>query len=207
MRGSKANASQDCDWRTPHRVELLKLEIALTQPGESGDAARATRRQQKEDRQQFVVATPVWTPAQFVINEPADDGLLVAPWFAKHLRPSADMAIEIGVEHIRETISRVTSVTASSLSQANDMPRSRLGVNASCADPVFATASSDQAPSVLKPQRAKSPGCSAAPSLPIPILSLTSERIGNAIAVLNPILIKAYRVDSLGKKAAAARDR
>ena len=40
-----------CGGRAPRRIELLKIGMALPQPVESGDTARATERQEGKDRQ------------------------------------------------------------------------------------------------------------------------------------------------------------
>ena len=73
---------------------------------------------------------------------------------------------------------------------ANDMPRSRLGVTASGAEPAFATASSDQEPSVLKPQLARRARGGGAPGRLAAIFPLAGFGVRDTRGVANAVLIE-----------------
>jgi hypothetical protein len=80
--------------------------MSLPQPVDRSEAAGAPQRQRNEPRQQLIAAAPIRRPLQFIVDEPADDGLLVAPRSTPHLSPAADMAVERRIEDIWKILSR-----------------------------------------------------------------------------------------------------
>ena len=105
--------------------------MTLAQPVDRRGAAGAGGRQIQKQRQQFVGAAPVRPPAQFIVDEPADDVLIAAALGAEFARPAADMNVEFRIEDVGEILFAARSGCRSFFCQANDMPRSRLGVTAS----------------------------------------------------------------------------
>ena len=66
-------------WRLPARIENRKVAMSLLEPIERGLAARTCRRQAEKKAEQLLGAAPVGTPAQLIVDEPAENLLLVAP--------------------------------------------------------------------------------------------------------------------------------
>src|SRR6516165_3721061 len=190
-----------CGGRAPRRVELLKIGIALAQPVESGDAARTAERQENKNRQRFIVAAPIRPPAQFVVDEPADDGLIITSRSAQHLRPAADVAIEIGIEHVWKILSWSSSrriVLGAGERHAEIKIRRQGELHAARFRHRLVRPGTKR----VIPPAGKSPRDSGAPCVLVPIFPLARLGVRNVIAVLNPILIEPHRIDPLGKKAA-----
>ena len=84
----------------PSRIEAFEIRIALTLPIHGGVTAWACDRHLEKEDEQFIWATPIGAPAQFIVDEPAENVSFLAPLSAKRLGVALGMPFKVRIEDV-----------------------------------------------------------------------------------------------------------
>ena len=175
--------------------------MTLSEPAERGAPPRRRRREVQEQRQQFVRPTPIRSPAQLVVHEPAEDVGLAEARGATLLRTLRDVPGEGRVERVGKLLPRRLPVQvvlrprerhAEVEVRRNRQHRSSVGDRL-----VRPRAERIEAPA-RKPLRHR-----GAPAIDAAVFAPAGLRIGDALGALNLVLVEAYGVDALRQEAPA----
>ncbi len=156
--------------------------------------ARARRRIIEKQRVQFLRSAPIGPPAQFIVDEPADDGFVIAARRAQLARAAADVRLEVRVEHIGKCLLALPAERHGKIDVRRHRERRRPG---GCDRLVRPGAERVDAPARQPRVDGFAPGIEAAVFAPARV------RVRDALGVLDFVLVEVDGVDALRQEAAA----
>src|SRR5581483_9839164 len=142
--------------------------------------------------------TPVCAPAQFVVDEPADDVLIVPPCGTKLSRALDGVLFKCGVEHIGKVLvgadTRIVSRPGERHSEINiggNRERLRAGARHGVVRPGTKR---------VEAQTCKSGSRGGPPRRLTSVLAAAGIGIGSAVGIPDVILVDPYGIDALGQE-------
>ena len=181
----------------PYRIEFTEAAITIVERFYCSLSTRARHLFIEVDRQELVVSAPVRRPPQFVIGEPADEAGIVTVWPADVAGSFPREDFEVGVEGIARgpaLLLRAKRISDVYIRGDRKRRRPRIG------------------DLIVRPgaKRVETPGAQTlcggrAPRLPAAVLLLAGFAIGEAIGVLNAIMVEVHRIDALRQKESTVR--